>query len=101
MITIEGHINPVIVNFPDQSYLVSGNNWVKVSQIITLDDIKWEDLSPKIKEVEGHNKVSKVLSSDGTKYYTVTQQGIHFSCTCLGYEWRRTCRHIDETKEKL
>jgi len=34
-----------------------------------------------------------VPSSDGTKAYLVQRE---WTCTCEGWKYRRTCRHLDE-----
>jgi DNA polymerase/3'-5' exonuclease PolX len=39
-------------------------------------------------------RTEAVRSSDGTKTYTITTQGPRVSCTCPGFHFRRSCRHI-------
>lgn len=40
------------------------------------------------------------VKSDSRKggFYTVTQEGSFFSCTCLGFQFHRSCRHINKVK---
>jgi hypothetical protein len=33
--------------------------------------------------------------------YTITYDGRFWSCTCRGYEFRKDCRHIRETKNQV
>lgn len=42
------------------------------------------------------------VKSDSRKggFYTVTREGSHFSCTCVGFGFRKTCRHINSVKLK-
>lgn len=43
------------------------------------------------------------VKSDSRKggTYTVTRQGDHFSCTCLGFTYRKSCRHTLAIKAKV
>jgi hypothetical protein len=40
------------------------------------------------------------IKSDSRKggMYTVTQEGNFFSCTCLGFQFHKNCRHIRKVK---
>lgn len=40
------------------------------------------------------------VKSDSRKggFYTVIQEGSFFSCNCLGFQFRRACRHINKVK---
>lgn len=41
------------------------------------------------------NRNWTVTGSKGQSY-TVTQEGVKYSCTCPGYQFRKSCRHIGE-----
>jgi hypothetical protein len=43
------------------------------------------------------------VKSDSRKggTYTVTREGSHFSCTCLGFTYRKSCRHTIAIKAKV
>ena len=43
------------------------------------------------------------VKSDSRKggTYTVTREGDHFSCTCLGFTYRKSCRHTLAIKAKV
>lgn len=45
----------------------------------------------------GVDHVVKVLSSKGDKTYEVTvrSNGVAYMCTCPGYQYRQTCKHLD------
>jgi|TARA_Y100000817_G_scaffold273769_1_gene233664 hypothetical protein len=53
-----------------------------------------------IKTFDGEIMVPNQWRVDGSngKHYTVTWDKYHrqYSCTCLGYTYRRKCRHITE-----
>ena len=97
-IKITGAMNPTVVTTSSGTYAVSGSNWIPVSVGTKISDLDWVDTSPKIKryklqtwEVEStsRKKPGKINK------YTVRFDGL-YSCTCLGYTYRRKCRHITE-----
>ena len=93
MVTIKGTMNPTVIKTNSGNYAVSGSNWKSVPEGTELKDIKWIDTTPKIKK-------SKLMSWR-VKDYTVTFNNNFYSCTCLGYTYRRKCKHIDETSKSF
>jgi hypothetical protein len=91
MITIKGSMNPTVVNTSAGTFAVSGSNWKSVPVGTTLKDLNWVDTKPKIKK-------SKPMSWK-VKDYTVIFNKDFYSCNCLGYTYRRTCKHITEVSE--
>ena len=91
MITIKGSMNPTVVNTSAGTFAVSGSNWKSVPEGTELKDIKWIDSIPKIKK-------SKLMSWK-VKDYTVTFDKNLYSCNCLGYTYRRSCKHITGVSE--
>ena len=91
MITIKGSLNPTVINTVDGTFAVSGSNWVDVPVGTKLKDIKWVNTSPKVKK-------SKPMSWK-VKDYTVIFNKDFYSCTCLGYTYRRKCRHIKQISD--
>lgn len=45
-------------------------------------------------------KTWKVKSSKGNEIYTVTNNGGSWSCTCVGFQYHRRCKHILAKKGK-
>jgi hypothetical protein len=43
----------------------------------------------------------RVLSSDGVTRYTVTNQEGRWTCTCVGFSYRNTCKHVDSVRSSL
>ena len=93
MFEIKGSMNPTVVNTISGTYVASGSNWKSVPLGTTLKDIKWIDTSPKVKK-------SKPMSWK-VKDYTISFNGSLYSCTCLGYTYRRTCKHITKISESF
>jgi|TARA_Y100000310_G_scaffold2774_1_gene3601 hypothetical protein len=91
MIAVRGYINPTVINTVDGTFAVSGSNWVEVPVGTKLKDIKWIDTKPKIKKSK--SKSWKI------KDYTVIFNKDFYSCNCLGYTYRRKCKHITEVSE--
>ena len=93
MITIKGSMNPTVINTIDGTFAVSGSNWVDVPVGTKLKDIKWINTSPKVKK-------SKPMSWK-VKDYTISFNGSFYSCTCLGYTYRRKCKHIKQISDSF
>ncbi len=93
MIEIKGYINPTVIKTNSGNYAVSGSNWKSVPEGTELKDIKWIDIRPNIKK-------SKPMSWK-VKDYTVTFNKNFYSCDCLGYTYRRSCKHITEVSESF
>ena len=93
MITIKGTMNPTVIKTNSGNYAVSGSNWKPVPEGTELKDIKWVDTRPNIKK-------SKLMSWR-VKDYTVTFNNNFYSCTCLGYTYRRKCKHTNFIRESF
>jgi|TARA_R110000787_G_scaffold43141_4_gene105990 hypothetical protein len=106
--------SPVVVDWPPSlanmttgRYAISGGTWLRVP-----DDTAFEDLHlwMVVKPSEGKSEPTpgRTWTVQGSKgdEYTVTQSAgdsreIFFSCTCVGYGYRRKCKHIEGIKNKL
>ena len=94
---------PLIYNrYDGKRFAVSGQHWVEVPIDTTLEDIdKYMTLKPRPepKNSEGdHNWI--VEGSKGNKY-TVTLTGNQWSCTCVGFNYRRKCKHVQLRKDSI
>lgn len=76
--------------------------------VISLHRIKTLEIGPDsvsadAMEVEGPQKQKETWTVDGSKgnKYVVTRNGTNWGCTCPGYGFRRSCRHIKEKKEEV
>ncbi len=97
MFTIKGSMNPTVINTSAGTFAVSGSNWVSVPDGTSLENLKWIDTTPKKK-----NKINSwdVSGSNGNTY-SVQWNESFYSCTCPGYTYRRTCRHIKEISDSF
>lgn len=98
-IKVESIINPGLVVFGNQKYILP--NMIKVDMNFSLNDIDW--VKPSYIKSDGpllENKEWSIKSSKGLKSYIIKRQNNDYTCSCPGYGFRRTCRHIDEVKNK-
>ena len=101
MIEIRGNMRPTVVSTISGTYAVSGSNWISVPKGTTLKDVNWIDTTPKIKRYKLKTwEVKSPSKSRPGKFntYMVKFDGI-YSCTCLGYTYRRKCKHITKISE--
>ena len=101
MITIKGSLNPTVVNTISGTFAVSGSNWISVPEGTTLKDLNWIDTKPKIKKYKLKTwEIKSPSKSRPGKFntYLVKFDGM-YSCNCLGYTYRRKCKHITEVSE--
>lgn len=90
VIEIRGHINPTVIKTISGTYAVSGSTWKSVPKGTTLGDIEW--VKPKV-------EVSTPKEWKVKNYIVKYSNGGFYSCTCLGYTYRRNCKHIKEISE--
>ena len=95
-------VPPALANLPSGRYAVAGSTWIRVPE-----DTKFEDLD-KYMVYEAKRHVSPVDASVrswavvGSKgaHYTVRANHGRYTCTCPGFGWRHTCKHIEQVKKE-
>jgi hypothetical protein len=93
-----GLIPPFTLELNGNRYIMPG--WYKLSEdedMPNKEDIAYYPYKPKKEPLPNidKNKVYKVKSSKGDKEYLVQMNNTgSLSCTCPGYQFRRSCRHI-------
>ena len=99
-----GIIPPFTATINGNRYIMPG--WYKLEDDEPTPDIKdiafypYKPEEPKLPKIE--NKVWKVMSSKGDKHYEVKMDATgSLSCTCPGYGFRRSCRHIEQIFQKV
>ena len=98
MVEITSLYRPTIVKFPTGGrYVISGSTWIPVDDNVTMKDVKWTPI--------GENKKSnssrewKVKGSKGNTYKVRYQKGFGWWCECLGFSFRKQCKHVTSLKE--
>mgnify|MGYP003639481523 FL=1 len=89
-------MNPMLFTAIDgKRYAVSGQHWIEVPKDTTLEGIDkymvWE--RPSLLANSDDVQHWTVEGSKGNNY-TVTRNGENWNCTCIGFGWRRKCKHI-------
>lgn len=86
---------PCIIEMPSGRYLIGGPKWYKVPSHFTLQDadLRWSrPWRPKLVQ----SRTVQVANSKGTGFYQVSIGPAGSSCTCTGFGYRRTCKHVDK-----
>jgi hypothetical protein len=90
-----------------QSFRLSTGDGQFPLRVISLDVITALSYDDGSKAEKADKKKIEVnawqVKSDSRKggFYTVTRSGDHFACTCVGYGFRRSCRHVLAIKSKV
>ena len=99
-------IPPFTMSLGSKKYIMPG--WYELDKNEKLPNIKdIKHMKPNIPIKDNipnidSNKVYKVMSSKGNKEYEVNMNiSGSFACSCMGYGFRRRCRHIEEVKSLL
>jgi len=77
---------------------------VRVIDLSSVVDLVYSDGTKGTKVVDKKIEVSAwEVKSDSRKggFYTVTREGNHFSCTCVGFGFRKSCRHVIKIKTEV
>lgn len=95
---------PCIANFISgrKAVFTSGGPIVDIEDDVTIEDVlsRWNRAQlTGLKEPTFIGR--KQWTVQGTKSkYTVTFMNEQYSCTCPGYGFRRTCKHVNEIKQR-
>ena len=98
--SIKSFLPPTIVETQNGRWAVAGNQWLPIPKNVTLDMLRdaWKKPKPAPRPVS-KNGMWKVLGSKGESY-TVTSEAGQWSCSCVGFGFRRKCKHIDSIKNQ-
>ena len=103
MIEFKSLYPPTVVSFSDGTrYAISGNKWLPIEDSVGLSNIEWIP-SGRDEDLGIESKKWKVTGSTGNTYNVKYQKGFGWHCSCKGYLYRRSCRHIEDlkTEEKI
>jgi len=95
---IKSALNPGIFKSPvtGKTFIIAGDQpWMEVPPETTLDDVKWIPLyKPEKAPVDVPKQVFKVEGSKGLEYTVKQAANGSWSCECVGFGYRNTCKHI-------
>lgn len=93
--------------YQDNTYVgtvIKNDRWVDANSFSVMTGNKNHPVSVinlarvhKLKIIEGSSINVKTYK---VKDYIVTQNGDHFSCTCIGFKYHSKCRHITGVKDE-
>jgi len=84
-----------------QKYAICGAIWLPVPPETTRADLsKYMVCERAPTPSEGSEEFWKVEGSKGNTYKVRRSAQSVWSCTCVGYGWRGSCKHIIQRKEK-
>ena len=88
---------PCLANIGFKRFAISGTTWIEVPLDTTRDELdKYMILDrPVIDDVK---KMTWEVQGSKGNTYKVTLAGKLWGCTCPGFNWRRTCKHIEAKK---
>ena len=97
---------PVIANFPSGKYAIftgPEGGWFNIDDTVTLEMVqsRWSKWKPKNADtVNTKIKSIKIKGSKGNMYNVTINNG-NLSCDCVGYGFRRRCKHVEQAKREL
>ena len=105
MYEVESILNPAIFrsHTSGKTYIAAGDKpWIEVPEGTTLDEVTWKPLQkPQKDPVDAQERLFEVEGSKGNKYTVRHAKDDSWSCECVGYGYRRKCKHIEKAKEKI
>jgi hypothetical protein len=91
----EGTVVPSYKWLSDRQFCMTGDEQMKI-RVIDMNFVKdIELLTGSMKNVDTEVKVYEVAGSKGNKYI-VTKNSKGWDCTCPGFQFRKSCKHVSE-----
>lgn len=101
MIDVTGPYPPAIYQSLDgKTYAAAGSKLVEVPKGTNRDQLNWS--VPKLVINPNKNKIiaTFVSSRDSNQTYSIQTNGYNTWCNCLGYMFRKNCKHLKSLKFK-
>ena len=99
---IVNNLPPVVINTVSGRYAVYGSQWFLVDASFTMQDAFDRWVMKSYASQESHipsAKSWKVKNSKGSGFYTVSYADKRWNCSCVGFGFRRDCKHIQQIKQ--
>ncbi|MAF79866.1 hypothetical protein CL629_02175 [bacterium] len=102
MIEIEGRMNPALIESPNGGwYVVAGGAWIPVPEGTRLSDINWVNNPQKSPALGASSYTKEVKGSKGDTYTVEVWSDGRTACNCMGFLYRRKCKHALALKGKV
>ena len=104
---IKSVMRPIIYTMPGWNYskVGAGSEWWSVPLGTTYEQIDWEPKRKVLRKKAFSSPVGEVIKKyrsirDRRKVYTVKSLGPYVVCDCLGFSYRRNCKHVEQFKNE-
>lgn len=96
---------PIIFSVKGRTYIspVQGEGWLEVPFGTTLDDIEFittNTVATNRTENKREDRWVWHVEGDSGKEYVIVKDGLVWSCSCPGFMYRQTCKHVIREKAK-
>jgi hypothetical protein len=98
-IQFEGEVLPSYKWLTDREFCLTGDDQMPIRVINLAKVRKITFRTGGAKTLNTSTKTFTIMGSKGDKYL-VTRNPAGWSCTCKGFEFRKSCRHITEAQNK-
>ena len=97
----EYHMSPSFANIGGKKIILP--MWEEVPQETTYADIYplWINTAKHPVVTQSQDNEFQIPNSKNTGFYNVTLVKNQWSCNCVGYGFRRKCKHIEIAKSKI
>ena len=88
-------------DLPDTFNLSTGNSEFPMRVISLHRVVNIEYVSGEGREITANDFETKEFQVVGSKgdMYTVTRTGHKYTCTCVAFQWKKHCKHINEVSK--
>ncbi len=102
MIDVSGPMNPTVFRSAvgPEWYACAGGAWVEVPKGTKLADLNWVDDWRTKAPVANSVHKETMNGSKGELYNVEVWSDGRTSCNCMGFLYRRRCKHVDSLKER-
>lgn len=100
---VDNFLPPTIVEVNSGRWAVVGGRWYPIPNTVTLEMLReaWKGQRiNKIKPTPPKVTEYKVPGSKGETYIVKYESTGWWKCNCLGFGFRRSCKHVDSIKNK-
>lgn len=100
---VKAHMRPALVHLHGKTYAVGGGAWLEVPEGTTMADLPrymvHEPYGSTPAKPDAAPDQWKVTGSTGNTY-TVTKTVKGYTCSCPGYQFRRSCKHSSQIEKE-
>lgn len=96
---IESFLPPTIVEVNNGKWAIVGGRWYPIPTTTTLEMLRAAWKGKRVNQTKPTADRWIVEGSKGDTY-EVEYKGGQWKCSCQGFGWRRSCKHVDSIKKQ-